>query len=98
MAELRFRNAGLSGLVTTVGGRALAFDAEAVDLGMAPDEAERLKRAMGFTTRHVVVRDTTTTADLCLHSARHLLNGLRLRYGGVIQAGTHKWRKGLNRF
>jgi 3-oxoacyl-[acyl-carrier-protein] synthase III len=79
VAELRFRNAGLAGLVTTVGGRALAFDAEAADLGMAPEEAERLKRAMGFTTRHVVVRDDTTTADLCLHSARHLLDGLGLR-------------------
>ena len=79
MAELRFRHAGLAGLVTTVGGRALAFDAEAADLGMAPDEAERLKRAMGFTTRPVVVRDDTTTADLCLHSARQLLDGLGLR-------------------
>ncbi len=38
---------------------------------MAPEEAERLKRAMGFTTRHVVVRDDTTTADLCLHSAQN---------------------------
>ncbi|MBA9065708.1 MULTISPECIES: 3-oxoacyl-[acyl-carrier-protein] synthase III C-terminal domain-containing protein [Methylobacterium] len=79
MAELRFRHAGLSGLVTTVGGRALAFDAEAASLGMSPEEAERLKRAMGFTTRHVVVRDDTTTADLCLHSARTLLGGLSLR-------------------
>ena len=59
MAELRFRHAGIAGLVTTVGGRALAFDVEAADLGMSPEEAERLKRAMGFTTRHVVVRDDT---------------------------------------
>ncbi|WP_267423447.1 ketoacyl-ACP synthase III [Methylobacterium sp. GC_Met_2] len=79
MAELRFRNAGLAGLVTTVGGRTLAFDAEAAGLGMAPEEAERLKRAMGFSTRHVVVRADTTTADLCLHSAQNLLAGLDLR-------------------
>ena len=79
MAELRFRQAGIAGLVTTVGGRALAFDAEAADLGMSPEEAERLKRAMGFTTRHVIVRDDTTTADLCLNSARELLRGLDLQ-------------------
>nr|WP_276081586.1 ketoacyl-ACP synthase III [Methylobacterium sp. GC_Met_2] len=76
---MRFRNAGLAGLVTTVGGRTLAFDAEAAGLGMAPEEAERLKRAMGFSTRHVVVRADTTTADLCLHSAQNLLAGLDLR-------------------
>lgn len=79
MAELRFGHAGIAGLVTTVGGRALAFDAEAADLGMSPEEAERLKRAMGFTTRQVVVRDDTTTADLCLNSARELLRGLDLQ-------------------
>lgn len=83
MAELRFTQAALSGIVTTVGGRALAFDAEAADLGMSPGEAERLKRAMGFSTRHVVVRADTTTADLCLHSARHLLGGLDLAPAGL---------------
>ena len=79
MAELRFTQAALAGLVTTVGGRALAFDAEAAGLGMSLEEAERLKRAMGFSTRHVVVRDDTTTADLCLNSAQALLRGLDLR-------------------
>lgn len=79
MAELRFTHAALAGLVTTVGGRVLAFDAEAADLGMSPEEAERLKRAMGFSTRHVVVRDDTTTADLCLNAARALLRGLDLQ-------------------
>ena len=79
MAELRFTQAALSGLVTAVGGRVVAFDAEAADLGMAPEEAQRLKRSMGFGTRRVVVRDDTTTADLCQHAADHLLRGLDLK-------------------
>ncbi len=54
MADLRFSRATLTGLVTTVGARVLAFDDEAAALGLAPEEAQRLKRAMGFSTRHVV--------------------------------------------
>ncbi|MCJ2064298.1 ketoacyl-ACP synthase III [Methylobacterium sp. J-088] len=83
MADLRFSRAGLAGLVTTVGARVVAFDEEAAALGLAPEEAERLKRAMGFSTRHIVADPGTTTADLCLHSARHLLRGLDLRPGDI---------------
>lgn len=79
MADLRFRRAGLAGLVTTVGGRTLAFPEEAAGLGLAPEEAERLGRSMGFYARQVVSRPETTTADLCLHSAEHLLAGLDLQ-------------------
>ncbi len=83
MADLRFSRATLAGLVTTVGARVLAFDDEAAALGLAPEEAQRLKRAMGFSTRHVVADPGTTTADLCLHSARHLLRGLDLQPDAV---------------
>ena len=83
MADLRFSRATLAGLVTTVGARVQAFDDEAAALGLAPEEAERLKRAMGFSTRHVVADSSTTTADLCLHSARHLLRGLDLQPDAV---------------
>ncbi|XYD08900.1 ketoacyl-ACP synthase III [Methylobacterium sp. NMS12] len=83
MADLRFSRATLAGLVTTVGARVQAFDDEAAGLGLAPEEAERLKRAMGFATRHVVADPATTTADLCLHSARHLLRGLDLQPDAV---------------
>ncbi len=38
---------------------------------------------MGFSTRHVVADPGTTTADLCLHSARHLLRGLDLQPDAV---------------
>jgi 3-oxoacyl-[acyl-carrier-protein] synthase III len=83
MADLRFSRAGLAGLVTTVGARVVAFDEEAASIGLAPEEAERLKRAMGFSTRHVVADPGTTTADLCLHSARQLLRGLDLQPDAV---------------
>ncbi len=83
MADLRFRARDPRGLVTTVGARVQAFDDEAAGLGLAPEEAERLKRAMGFSTRHVVADPGTTTADLCLHSARHLMRGLDLQPDAV---------------
>ncbi|TXN75951.1 ketoacyl-ACP synthase III [Methylobacterium sp. WL18] len=83
MAEMRFTHASLAGVVTTVGGRTLAFDDEAAGLGMRADEAERLKRSMGFATRNVVVRDDTTTSDLCLNSTRALLRGLDLQPGDI---------------
>lgn len=79
MAELHFTQAGLAGLVTTVGGHALAFETEWERLGLTPEEGGRLQRSIGFGTRHVVARPDTTTADLCLHSAAELLRGLDLK-------------------
>ena len=79
MAELRFNQAGLAGLVTAVGGRTLAFESEWESLGLSPEEGARLQRSIGFGTRHVVSRPDTTTADLCLHAAADLLRGLDLK-------------------
>ena len=78
MAELIFRNARLAGVVTTVGGRRLMFDDEREMLGLSVEDAERLKRSVGLNSRHVVTRPDTTTGELCLHSARRLLEGLDL--------------------
>jgi 3-oxoacyl-[acyl-carrier-protein] synthase-3 len=78
MAELIFHQAGLMGIVTTVGGRRVMFDDEREALGLTQADAERLKRSVGLNSRHVVTRPTTTTSDLCLHSAQRLLEGLDL--------------------
>lgn len=78
MAEIRFSNVSITGMVTTVGGRAVSFADEGPTLGLSPEEVARLQRSIGLETRHVVVRPDTTTADLCLNSARRLLDGVGL--------------------
>lgn len=74
-ARLRFANAALAGLVTTVGDRRVLFEEEAETLGLGANEAARLQRAIGLNARHVVTGDVTTV-DLCEASARRLLDGL----------------------
>lgn len=76
MAEVTFTNVGITGMATTVGGRKLDFAEEHARLGLSTEEANRLQRSIGLSSRHVVIRPDTTTADLCLHSAQRLLEGL----------------------
>lgn len=78
MAELAFSKASIAGVVTTVGGRTVLLDVERETLGLSIDQAARLKQSMGLNCRQVVVDPTTTTADLCVHSAFELLRGLAL--------------------
>ena len=50
---------------------------------MSAEEGERLQRSIGLSSRHVVLRDSTTTADLCLDAARRLLDGLGIEASGI---------------
>ncbi|HEY4252819.1 MAG TPA: ketoacyl-ACP synthase III [Roseomonas sp.] len=74
-AELRFTKPAIAGIVTTVGGRQVSFAEEAAGYGLSPAEAARLQTAVGLDRRQVVEAGQTTV-DLCLASARHLLDGL----------------------
>jgi 3-oxoacyl-[acyl-carrier-protein] synthase-3 len=78
VADLHFTDASIAGVVTTVGDRRLFIDDEREKLGLSEAEAERLKRAIGLNSRHVVSDSGTTTSDLCLHSAKALLRGMEL--------------------
>jgi 3-oxoacyl-[acyl-carrier-protein] synthase-3 len=78
MADLIFSNAGLSAVVTTLGGRRVMIEDERERLGLSIPDMERLQRSIGLNSRNVVVDPTTTTADLCLHSAERLLAGVGL--------------------
>lgn len=78
MAELSFSNASIAGVVTTVGGRTVSLDSEREQLGLSVEQAARLKQSMGLNTRRVVINPATSTADLCIHSAKALLDGLSL--------------------
>jgi 3-oxoacyl-[acyl-carrier-protein] synthase III len=73
-AELRFENAGITGIVTTVGDRCIRFVDEAASMGLDQAEVARLQRALGLDQRYVV-SGGETTVDLCAHSARHVLKG-----------------------
>lgn len=83
MADLIFSKASIAGVVTTVGGRRVSIDDEREALGLSVEDVARLKRSVGLNTRAVVTRPDTTTGDLCLNSARLLLEGLGVSPAGV---------------
>jgi 3-oxoacyl-[acyl-carrier-protein] synthase III len=73
-AELRFHNAAIRGIVTSVGEQCIRFVDEGPKLGLSEAEIARLQRALGLDQRHIV-KDGQTTVDLCEASARKLLKG-----------------------
>jgi 3-oxoacyl-[acyl-carrier-protein] synthase-3 len=76
-AELRFANASIRGIVTTVGDRTVNFAEEAPAMGLGEAEVARLQRSIGLNRRQIVSGDETTS-DLCAHSARRLFEGCGL--------------------
>lgn len=77
-AQLRFTQAVLRGLVTTVGSRTLHFAEEGPALGLSDAEIARLSRVIGLRARQIVP-GSETTVDLCAASARRLLAGTGVR-------------------
>lgn len=73
-AQLRFANASIRGIVTTVGDLQVHFAEEAPSMGLSEADVARLQRAIGLKQRQIVSGDETTS-DLCAHSARRLLEG-----------------------
>jgi 3-oxoacyl-[acyl-carrier-protein] synthase-3 len=76
-AQLRFDNAAVAGIVTTVGDKLVRFEDEGPKLGLEPNEVTRLQRAIGLGTRYLA-GNGETTVDLCEASARRLLAGLNI--------------------
>jgi 3-oxoacyl-[acyl-carrier-protein] synthase-3 len=74
-AQLRFQDATVTGIVTTVGAKRVLFTEEAAQLGLDEKEVARLQRSIGLNQRQVVAGGETTV-DLCERSARKLLEGL----------------------
>lgn len=75
MADLSFSNARITAVVTAVGGKTQRFRDEAAQLGLSEADALKMEKSVGLEARQVVVRPDTTTADLCLYAAQHLLQG-----------------------
>lgn len=82
-ANLSFKAARIAGIVTTVGAKRIQFADEAARLGLSEKEAARLSKAIGLNARHVVSAPHVTTSDLCVRSARHLLEGLAIAPSSV---------------
>lgn len=78
MADLTFSNVSITGMVTSVGGRKVDFASEREMFGLSPEDADRLQRSIGLSSRQIVSRPDTTISDLCVHAAGELLKGMAL--------------------
>lgn len=78
MAEIRFDDAAIRGIVTTAGDRKVMIEDEAEAFGYDERTLKRLKRSMGFASRHVVSDPSVCTSDLCAQSAHRLFKGLAI--------------------
>lgn len=75
MAKLSFRAARIAGVVTTVGGMLRPAAGLREEFGFTDAELERLQKTLGLQSRYIAAPGVTTS-DLCLNSARVLLDGL----------------------
>ncbi len=78
MPRSRFERAALRAVVTAVPPTVRRIDDAAELLGNNPAQLERIKKTIGLNERRVV-REGTTTADLCDAATRHLLNQTTLQ-------------------
>ena len=78
-AQLMFSHPELKGIVTTVGSVVRNFSEDASLYGLTEKESSRLSRAVGLNERRVVGDKLTTTSDLCVQSAKYLLENLNMK-------------------
>jgi 3-oxoacyl-[acyl-carrier-protein] synthase-3 len=78
-AQLMFSHPELKGIVTTVGSVVRNFSEDASLYGLTEKESSRLSRAVGLNERRVVGDKLTTTSDLCVQSAKYLLENLNIQ-------------------
>ena len=72
---LKFHNASIAGIVTTVGDKRVSFMETYKDYELTEKEAHRMAKIIGLDTRYIV-SGSETTSDLCYFSAKKLLAGL----------------------
>ncbi len=78
MAKLKFDNAKIKAIVTTVGDKRVAIEEEASNYGYDERTLKRLKRSMGFESRYIVSDKSICTSDLCIESAKDIFNSLSI--------------------
>lgn len=86
-AQFVFNTPKITGIVTTVGSKKLVFSDEAKKFGLTEKESTRLSKAIGLDSRQVVNNSQCTTSDLCVQSAKRLIDGLDVdasTIGGLI--------------
>ena len=82
-AQLIFSRPELKGIVTTVGSVVKKFSEDASHYGLTEKESNRLSKAIGLNERRVIGCKNTTTSDLCVQSAKYLLEGLKIQSNSI---------------
>lgn len=68
-----FKNKKISGVLGVLPYTEIAFEDEVNNYNFPPKQTLRLQKIMGYKT-HRVVKDTTSTSDLCIAGIEHILN------------------------
>lgn len=85
-----FKNKQISGVLGVLPNTEIAFEDEVNNYNFPPKQTLRLKKIMGYKT-HRVVKETTSTADLCIAGISHILeNGWLSKedIGAIVVATT----------
>ena len=78
MANSKFKNSKISGVVTVVPEEVRCIDDEVHLYGGNEKQVARIKRAIGLDKRRVT-NESTTTLDLCVEAAEKLISGLDIK-------------------
>jgi 3-oxoacyl-[acyl-carrier-protein] synthase-3 len=68
-----FQNKRISGVLTVLPKREVAFEEEIGNYNFPPTQSMKLKKAMGY-SKHRIVDEGTNVSDMCLHGIEHLFN------------------------
>ncbi len=78
VAQFIFTKPQIKGIVTTVGSQCRKFSEDLDLYGLTDKEGLRLSKAIGLDERRVIKGNDVTTSDLCIQSAKKLIEGLGL--------------------
>lgn len=74
--QLSFQNKRISGVLTVLPKREIAFEEEMDNYNFSPAKSMKLKLAMGY-NKHRIVDEGTNVSEMCVHGINYLLdNGL----------------------
>jgi len=71
--RLTFQNKRISGILTVLPKREVAFEEEMENYNFSPAKSMKLKLAMGY-NKHHIVDEGTNVSDMCVYGINHLLD------------------------
>lgn len=81
----------ISGILSVLPARSVKFEEEINNYTFSPKQSLRLQKVMGF-KQHSIVRETTSTSDLCLVGIKYLIDNNFIKkdeIGGIVVACTY---------